>query len=254
MSAVRGHRTPALAPSGAPALVSVVIAVEEHDDRLPRALASVLAQTGVRLDVVVVTAWSLAVTDPRVRVVPSRAGALEARNLGLALASGDAVMVLPVTDVLTEGALERAAALLAAHPWIGAVYGAAEISDATAPEARGRVDWTLWSGSDWIERTSRHGSDLVLDHAALVRRSVADALGGYAVDLPRTADLDYWLRLAAVSGVGRINGVAQTLCRPLPAADPLAELRERHDALERFFESAGHDWSGRTARGGDRRE
>ncbi|ROP50410.1 MULTISPECIES: glycosyltransferase family 2 protein [unclassified Rathayibacter] len=254
MSAVRGYRSPVLPLSGPAPLVSVVIAAVDGASPLA-ALASVLAQRGVRLDVVVVTDADPVVEDERVRVLEVSAGlgAIAARNAGLALVRGESVLVLPSTDALTAGALERAAALLAAHPWVGAVHGDAEISVRPATAATGRVEWTLWSGADWIERTSRHGSDLLVDHAVLVRRSIADALGGYAEDLPRTADLDYGLRLAALGGIGRISGVVQTRCHPQPSTDPLAELRERRGTIEHFFTSAGHDSSGRRAQGGDRR-
>ncbi|QHC58458.1 glycosyltransferase [Rathayibacter sp. VKM Ac-2760] len=257
MNAARGRRSPALPLSGPAPLVSVVLAAVGGESPAA-ALASVLAQRGVRLDVVVVTDADVATpadADERVRVVAARpgAGVLAARNAGLRLVRGDAVLVLPSTDVLTEGALERAAALLAAHPWVGAVHGDAEVSVRPATAPASRVEWTLWSGADWIERTSRHGSDLLVDHAALVRREVADALGGYAEDLPRTADLDYGLRLAAISGIGRITGAVQTRCHPAPSTDPLAELRERHRTIEHFFTAAGHDSSGRRAQGGDRR-
>ncbi|SMH39617.1 Glycosyltransferase like family 2 [Rathayibacter oskolensis] len=258
MSAGRGHRTAAVALSTRPVVSVVITAVE--DEQPGPALSSALAQRGVDLDVVVVTvrgaAAHIAPDDPRVRVLAVAAGTstVAARNSGLALVRGEAVMVLPSSHVLTEGALERAAAVLEAHPWVGAVHGGAEVSEEAGRAVPSRVDWTLWSGSDWIERTSRHGADPLVDHAALVRRSVADELGGYAPDLPRTADLDYGLRLAAISGIARVNGVAQTACRPAPSGDPLTELRERHDTIEQFFTGFGHDSSGRTAHGGDRRE
>lgn len=254
MSAVRGHRSPALPLSGPAPLVSVVIAAVDGASPIA-ALESVLAQRGVLLDVVVVTDADPVVVDERVRVIeaPDGRGAIAARNAGLALVRGESVLVLPSTDALTSGALARAAALLAAHSWVGAVHGEAEISVRPVLGSTGRVDWTLWSGADWIERTSRHGSDLLVDQALLVRRGIADALGGYAEDLPRTADLDYGLRLAALGGIGRINGVVQTRCHPQPSTDPLAELRERRGTIEHFFAEAGHDSSGRRAQGGDRR-
>lgn len=260
MTTARGHRAQALPLTGPRPTVSVVVAAA--DAALdPAVLRSVLSQEGVELDVVLVTAHEEAVRplvagDARVRVAapPPGAGEIEARNAGLALVRGGSVMVLPATDRLTDGALERAAALLEAHPWVGGVYGAGDVSDRTETTVPSRIDWTLWSGSDWIERTSRYGSDLLVDHAVLVRRDVADAIGGYAVDLPRTADLDYWLRLASISGIGRINGIVQTRCRPAPAADPLTELRERHRTIEQFFEGFGHDSSGRTLAAGDRRD
>ncbi|NQX06704.1 glycosyltransferase [Rathayibacter sp. VKM Ac-2856] len=254
MSAVRGHRFPAVPLAGPAPLVSVVIAAV---DGTPWAasLASVLAQRGVSLDVVLVTDADPDLDDERVRVVAAESGTgtIAARNTGLRLVRGESVLVLPSTDELTDGALERAAALLAAHSWVGAVHGEAEISVRPATAPTGRLDWTLWSGAEWIERTSRHGSDLLRDHAFLVRRSIADALGGYAEDLPRTADLDHGLRLAALGGIGRVNGVVQTRCNPEPSTDPLAELRERHRMIEHFFAVAGHDSSGRRAEGGDRR-
>lgn len=259
MSAGRGRRAPAVPLTGPLPVVSIV--VEAVDDApSPAVLDSVLSQRHVVLDVVVVTAHEEAVRplvddDERVRILaaPTSAGPMEARNAGLAVVRGGSVLVLRSTDVLADGALERAAALLRAHPWVGAAYGDRGRS-AHGGTASARAEWTLWSGSDWIERVSRFGSDLLADHTALVRRDVADSLGGYSTGLPRTADLDYWLRLAAISGVGRIDGAAWTRSRQDPSPDPLLELQERRDTIERFFAVFGHDSSGRTPAGGDRRD
>lgn len=95
--------------------VSVVIAAYDVADYLPEALASVLAQDGVDLEVVVVDDGSTDATgqiaddvasrDPRVVVVHQPNGGLgAARNTGIARASGDLLAFCDADDVVPPAA------------------------------------------------------------------------------------------------------------------------------------------------------
>ncbi len=46
-----------------------------------------------------------------------------------------------------------------------------------------------------------------------MRRSLVDELGGYDPDLPHSADMYLWLRAAAHSDIGRVNGPIQAYYR-----------------------------------------
>lgn len=107
-------------------LISVILPTCDRPDMLPRALASVLAQTDVALEVVVVDcnretgpvennpamgAW---LEDSRVRLVkvpPRSAHASEARNAGLAEARGEWISYLDDDDVYLAGKLADQLAL-----------------------------------------------------------------------------------------------------------------------------------------------
>ncbi len=100
-------------------LVSVVVPMFDVAEYVQECLESILAQTGVRLDVVVVddassddgarVADDLAATDGRVRVVrlKSNQGLGAARNVGLAHARGELVTFADADDVVQPGAYRR---------------------------------------------------------------------------------------------------------------------------------------------------
>jgi glycosyltransferase involved in cell wall biosynthesis len=97
--------------------VSVLIAAYNAEAYVHHAIASALAQTGVDLEVIVVddgshdgTAASVrrrAASDPRIRLVrlPTNQGPAQARNAGLAAATGDWVAVLDADDSYLPGRL-----------------------------------------------------------------------------------------------------------------------------------------------------
>ena len=228
--AVAANRTALRRPTGrvpAQALVrrpsvTVVIPCYRYGHHLPGAVASALAQPGVDVDVIVVddaspddsavVAAALARSDPRVRLVAHERnqGHIATYNDGLDLADGEYVVLLSADDLLTPGSLERATALLEAHPAVGFAYGhPLEFVD-EPPEAATRVrDWTIWAGHDWLARRCRRGANCIFCPEVVMRRSVQQAVGPFNPALPHSGDLELWLRLATVADVGRVNGADQ---------------------------------------------
>ena len=122
------HRT-----GDVPPRFSVIIAVQDREDVVGRAVAGVLAQTFVDLEVVVVddgstddsVAAARAVADSRVRIVrQERAGIAAARTSGLQRATGDWIMVLDPDDEVAAGWLARMGRIIDAT-------GAADAANAT---------------------------------------------------------------------------------------------------------------------------
>lgn len=215
-------------PLGRRPSVSVVVPCYRYGHLLPAAVASVLAQPDVEVDVIVVddaspddsaaVASALARSDPRVQLIAhaSNQGHIATYNDGLARAGGDYVVLLSADDLLTPGALARATALLEAHPTVGFAYGnplelrGSEPMPVAATTPR---DWTVWAGSDWLERRCRTARNCIFCPEVVMRRSVQEAIGGYDPALPHSGDLEMWLRAAAVADVGRVNGADQAYYR-----------------------------------------
>ena len=131
-----------------------------------------------------------------------------------------------------------------ANPSVGLVYGyPIPLYGTSLPRARTRVSsWTIWRGIDWIEHVCRAGKNLINCPEVVMRTSVQRRIGGYKAELPHSGDLEMWLRAAAVSDVGRINGADQAYYRIHLAsmqrtihAGALRDLRACRDAFESAF-------------------
>ena len=125
------------APSGATDRVrfSVVIPTYNREGTLPRAIASVLAQTAADIEIVVVddgstdntAAVARAIDDPRVTYVgqPNR-GVSAARNAGAAVATGEFLVFLDSDDELLPDAIATLEAAAAGHDLV--VSGVVKVS------------------------------------------------------------------------------------------------------------------------------
>lgn len=216
-------------PAGVAPRVSVVIPVYNYGRFLEDCVGSALGQPGVDVDVVVVddsstddtreVAQSLAARDPRVRLVAQERnrGHIATFNHALSLATGEFVVKMDADDCLTDGSLTRAAALMTRHPDVAFVYGRSQVftgSRATTDVPTGvRETWTVWSGRSWLDARLRRGHNPIRQPEVMIRRSSLEQVGGHRVEVPASSDLNLWLRLAAVGGVGRVNGPVQGLYR-----------------------------------------
>ena len=206
--------------------VTVVVPCYNYGHYLPTTVASVLGQPGVEIELIVIDDASsdgsaevvrkLAAADARIHPIlhGHNRGHIATYNEGLEQAAGEYVVLLSADDALTPGALERATALLDAEPSVGFVYGfPAEFVDELPPAKENVRSWTVWSGREWIDRRCRTGRNCVMNPEVVIRTSVQRAIGGYDPALPHSGDLEMWLRAAAVSDVGRVNGPAQAYYR-----------------------------------------
>ncbi|BCW73391.1 glycosyltransferase [Arthrobacter sp. NicSoilB8] len=207
-------------------LVSVVIPCYNYARYLPQAVASVMSQAGVELDVIIVddastdaspqVARQLAAGDKRISAVlhSQNLGHIASYNDGLSRVQGEYVVLLSADDLLAPGSLARSTALMEAHPGVGLVYGyAQEFHDKVPPTAEMRQSWSLWTGDEWTRIMCRRGSNIIVNPEAVLRRSVMDRLGGYRPDMPHSADMELWLRAADLGSVGRVNGNVQAFYR-----------------------------------------
>jgi len=220
--------------------VSVVIPCYDYGRYLPEAVASALDQPGVDVDVLIVDdrstddsaaiAQRLAAADPRVDVLlhETNRGHIRTYNDGLAAVTGEYVVLLSADDVLTHDSLGRSVALMEAHPEVGLVYGAPRDFSTEHAPADGRaggleggleawpgatLSWSVWPGAAWVAQMCRRGRNMIRCPEAVMRTSVLREIGGYDARFPHSGDMLMWLRAAARSDVGRVNGVIQAYYR-----------------------------------------
>ena len=242
--------------------VSVVIPCYNYGRYLPDAVESVLLQQDVEVEVIVVddcstdgsqlVAQQLATADDRISLVlhEQNQGHIRTYNDGLSRVTGNHVVLLSADDLLAPGALARASAVLEALPEVGLVYGYAADFESTPPRARVEPEsWTVWSGASWLRRICRRGTNIIVNPEAMMRASLMRELVGYNADMPHAADMDLWMRAAAVADVARVNGVDQAFYRVHQSnmhtttfAGLLTDAVERHKVFLDFFSSSPDTW------------
>jgi len=238
--------------------VQVIVPCYNYGRYLYSCVQSVLSQDGVDSHVLIIDDHSsdntpdvclqLSSEDGRVEFIRHEAnrGHIATYNEGIGLTTRDYVVLLSSDDLLTPGSLSRATALMNKHPSVGLVYGhpIAVYGEELPPARSNDSGWTIWSGRDWIERMCLAGKNFIFCPEVVMRTSVQHLIGGYKASLPHSGDMEMWLRAAAVSDVGRINGADQAYSRSHPAnmqhtvhAGILFDLKGRRDAFQSAFES-----------------
>jgi hypothetical protein len=127
------------------------------------------------------------------------------------------------------------------------VYGRALwVEDgAPLPPARTRVrGWSVRSGQDWLERVFRQAENPLTTPEVVVRTSLQHEVGGYDPGLPKAADMELFMRLAAHAHVGFIRGVDQAYYRRHAAnmsssVTALMDLQQRRSVFEAVLERYG---------------
>ncbi len=209
------------------ASVDVVVPCYKYARYLRACVQSILSQENVDVRVLIIDDHSpddtpevggaLAREDSRVTYVRNEVnlGHIATYNKALARATADYVVLLSADDLLTPGALGRAAALMDANPSVGLVYGnPISLYGDEVPRARTQSTGnTVWKGPDWIRLMCQAGRNFINCPEAVMRTSVLHRLGGYKAALPHSADMEMWLRAAAISDVGRVNGADQAYYR-----------------------------------------
>lgn len=187
-------------------LVSVIIPTRDRRDFLGEAVASVLAQRHVELELIVVddgsrdgTAEDIAQLGSRVRYVYQEArGVSAARNAGARLATGVWIAFLDSDDLWLPEKLERQLAFHRAHPGVDASQ-----TDEIWVRRGVRVNRCRHhekpSGDIFLPSLWRC---LVSPSAVMMKREVYREIGGFDESLPVCEDYDLWLRLGSRHPVG----------------------------------------------------
>jgi GT2 family glycosyltransferase len=238
-----------------PPSVSVIVPCYRYAGVLEGCVASVLAQEGVDVRVLVIddcspddtpaVAGRLAAADARVeyRRHADNRGLIATANEGLDWATGEYVVLLSADDQLTPGSLRRATSVMGERPDVGMVYGRTAFAYVGRPLPQPSSRWRstrVWRGADWIGVRCRTGYNCISSPEVVVRTSVQRAVGGYDPSCHHTSDLNMWLRIAAVSDIAYLGAVqaiyrihADSMLRS--DSSPMVDLRNRRAAFESFF-------------------
>ena len=197
-------------------LVSVIMPCYNAAPYLQQAIESVLSQSYRQFELIVVDdgsndgspniAAKLAQQHAeRITLVRThREGPYPARNVGLSRAVGEFVAFLDADDYWTRdfltklhSALADTDAALAYCGWqnVGATDRTNEPYVPPDYEQGDKVEMLLRAASPWPI------------HAALVKRSVMDEVGGFDTGLATCMDYDLWLRIAASRPIVRVSEV-----------------------------------------------
>ena len=178
--------------------VSVVVPSFNRWPLLSRGLASVLAQTGVSFEVLVIDDFSsdetpkrlAAIEDRRLRVIrqESNMGVARARNRGIELARGDWVAFLDDDDFWAPTRLKEHLQVIESS---GASWGyGASLEFDGAPQ---RI--MLPAPPDDLAEALLQANVAGAPSSATVRRDLLNTVGGFDENLSSLADWDLWIRL-----------------------------------------------------------
>ena len=195
-------------------LVTVVIPCFNYARYLEQCVRSVVQQSHQRWECIIVDDGStddtpqvcarLAATDSRITFVrQTNRGLSAARNTGIRRARGDFVQLLDADDILEADKLKVQVEFLKTHPDTDIVLGEAAFFDANAPthlrprRRDGGIGTTRKvNGNGPAVLSALVSENICVVHAALLRRTVFDAVGLFDEALHAHEDWDFWLRCA----------------------------------------------------------
>jgi glycosyltransferase involved in cell wall biosynthesis len=248
--------------------VSVVVPCYKYGRYVTECVTSLLANTEVDLDILVVDdaspddSWSvvqrLPDLDSRVRVTRNEhnQGLIGTANAAIMAATGDYVVLISADDAVTPGWLDRGVAFLEKSPRAVLVYGPTRRFSGELPDLhiKRRVRPVVHDGHEWIARACDQGVTAVLSPAVIVRTSAQHEVGGYRPELPNSSDMEMWLRLASIGDIVRVGGPVAAFYRVSAESmsrsvyeNPLLELEVRRDAFDFWYAFADDRVSNRDA-------
>jgi hypothetical protein len=192
-------------------LLSVLIATYNRAGYLTKAVASVLNQSYSNFTLKIVDDASTddtpevirSIDDPRLVSYrqPSNRGWLGNCNSALEGIGTKYVLMLGDDDIMMPGGLERAIAVLEAHPNVGMVHTSLNVIDSEGRQQRADTNWTANLSADTLEtgpafiRTSMLHGCRVCASTVMMRTSALPEVPFLPADGP-AADVGLWLRIA----------------------------------------------------------
>ena len=244
--------------------IDIVIPCYRYGRYLRECVQSVLAQGIADCRILIIddespdetpqVARALADEDPRVtfRRHATNQGHISTYNEGIDWCESDYMLLLSADDYLLPGALARAMALMDADPGVGLCFGGAMELQENGDQLPmpipggfdGRESLTLDGGEFIGLCADTRATNLVPTPTAVVRTALLKRIGGYRTDLPHSADMELWLRIAAHARVGVVRP-SQAVYRRHSANmsttyyedNRLADLIQREAAFDAFLAS-----------------
>ena len=182
--------------------ITVVIPLYNKAGTIGRALDSVLAQTLLPDEILVVDDGSIdggaevvaARTDATLRLIRQPNGGVSvARNRGVAEARSDWVAFLDADDEWLPGFLAAVSGMAARAPEVGVVFSNLRLSSAGEPWLTAGESGRLRDYFDYFVAQRGHGMSA---SSVLVRCEVLRRAGGFPAGRTHGEDLDTWTRLA----------------------------------------------------------
>jgi glycosyltransferase involved in cell wall biosynthesis len=210
--------------------VSVIIPCYNYAHFLPECVESAVSQNGVDVHVLIIDDASSDNTAEVAAGLVAHNSCIEFRrheknwgniatyNEGLEWASGDYTVLISADDMLTPGALMRAAQLMDSHPDVGLVYGGIVQFNSGQPLPQPRIPpgsgtWDIYNNLDWLKWACDAGKAPIVSPEGTVRTSLQHKLGGYRPELPLCGDQEMWMRFAVHANVGYILDADQAFYR-----------------------------------------
>ncbi len=184
-------------------LISVIIPVYNGEKTIGETIHSVLNQTYINIEIIVINDGSLDLTlnitssikDTRLKVFSYKnAGVCMSRNRGIERASGQFISFLDADDIWTPDKLEAQLKALQANPQASVAYSWVDYIDEYGEFFRHGNHITI-NGNAYeqmlIQNVLENGSN------PLIRRQALINIGTFNQSLTLAEDWDMWLRLAA---------------------------------------------------------
>jgi glycosyltransferase involved in cell wall biosynthesis len=219
-----------------PPAITVLIGAYGNERTLPRAIASILAQTERRLELIVIddgssdgsaaAAREAIGSDSRGRVIglERNVGIARSLNVGLEAAAAAVVAIQDADDYSAPERLERQLAALAGDPGIAVVGARMREVDAEDRVLRPRTTLAAGEVGPLLLRFNP-----IPNGSAAFRRDVALALGGYDPRYRYAAEYDLWLRIAERD---RVVALEEELCTRVMGRANVAARAERAQLAE----------------------
>jgi glycosyltransferase involved in cell wall biosynthesis len=203
-------------------VVSICMPAFNVERTVGEALASVLAQTYRRIEVVFVDDGSTDATaevvrsieDPRVRYYQNsqNLGGFQTMNRAVSLARGEFIAIYHSDDVYFPRIVEKEVAHLQKHPQVGAVFCLDEFMDVQGQVFGGMTLPDRFAQREWLGYEEvfpfmlRHKNVLFCCPTFMTRRCVLEAVGPFDAErYDIVADVDMWIRIVRRYPVAILN-------------------------------------------------
>jgi GT2 family glycosyltransferase len=192
---------PMTGPDNPSPLVSVIVPMHNAEAYVAKAVASILQEAAIPLEVIVVNNRStdrslqrvLAITDPRLRVVHHHTpGIATTLNAGLAVAQGAIVMRCDADDLFPRDRIAVQARWLQDHPEYSALCGS---YDVITPRGDTVLQHHLGSQAEEITDELQQGITRTHLGTFAIRTELLRQLGGFRPYFETGEDIDLQLRL-----------------------------------------------------------